>query len=131
MIPLQKAELLQLLLELIASVLNSQSEFEAGTKSAFSLHFSVLPSIVLYCFLENCSSLKKCFSHSKMLILCCFLYFDPCSRSCPGASCSLIFEDSHVLKESFSPGWMHESLAGFLRNMLHRLRHYDTKVDVL
>jgi len=45
------------------------SVFEVGTKFALSLYFSVLPSIVLCSFLENCSCLEYV-CHTKTVNFC-------------------------------------------------------------
>ena len=77
--------------KLIASKLSSQSAFEVSTKFAFSLSFSVLPSIVYMQFPIILLQFKKCFSHSKVFFyLSHFPYFDPGKHSCPDASCIVI-----------------------------------------
>ena len=74
--------------KLIASQLSSQSAFEI-TKFAFSLPFSVLPSIVYMQFPIILLQFKKCFSHSKVsFYLSHFPYFAPGKHSCPDASCN-------------------------------------------
>ena len=70
--------------KLIAPVFSSQSTFEVSTKFAFSLPFSVLPSIVYMQFPIILLQFKKCFSHSNV-----FFFICPISHTLTRASISV------------------------------------------
>ena len=72
----------------IAPILSSQSVFEVGTKSAFSLCFIDLLCHAVYAVSQKIAPVLNILLHVKMFAdLSSFFYLDQGRCSCPGASC--------------------------------------------